>query len=278
MKIVPHLIFVTITLFVISAKKLHAQKPGNEIFKETCSACHTVGKGKLIGPDLANVHNHLTLDYFTKFVKSSQSVIKSGDKYADSIFNAYGKMAMPDHPQLSEEQIKSIYDYLKEASGGGVDEAIPEEELLPGDIERGRALFVGNLRFTNSGASCNSCHNVNIAGLITGGALAKDLTQSVARLTETGVAGVIKGLPYPQMKETYAMHPITPQEVADLTTFLVYVDEKSAIKTGNYTGNYMLLGGGGGIVFLLSLYSFFWFKRKRQAVNKSVFSRQIKSA
>lgn len=276
MKKVPHLIFVTITVFVISVKKLNAQKAGNEIFKESCSACHTVGKGKLIGPDLANVHNHLTLDWFTKFVKSSQSLIKSGDKYADSIFNAYNKMAMPDHTHLSDDQIKSIYDYLKEASGG-TEEAIPEEEILPGNIERGRELFVGNLRFTNGGASCNSCHNVNITGLITGGALAKDLTQSITRLSESGVASVIKGLPYPQMKETYSMHPITPQETADLTAFLVYVDEKSAIKTANYTGNYMLLGGGGGIVFLLSLYSFFWIKRKKQAVNKSVFNRQIKS-
>lgn len=64
------------------------------------------------------------------------------------------------------------------------------------------------------------------------------------------------------MKETYAAHPVTPQETADLTAFLVKVDKEAALTATSKTGNYLLVGGITGLVLLIILYSFFWIKRK----------------
>jgi cytochrome c2 len=33
----------------------HAQDEGEKIFRMNCGACHSVGKGKLVGPDLLGV-------------------------------------------------------------------------------------------------------------------------------------------------------------------------------------------------------------------------------
>lgn len=155
---------------------------------------------------------------------------------------------------------------------------IPAAGQSPGDVQKGQALFVGNIRLVNNGPACNSCHNVNMKGFVSGGALAKDLTESVTRLTEVGVQGIISGLPFPQMKQAYAAHPITDQEIADITAFLKQADSQAKTQPANTIGKQMLIGGIGGVVVLLVLFSFFWIKRKKQTVNYSIYKRQIRSA
>ena len=42
--------FVFVILFFLNIN-LAAQSEGEQIFKSNCAACHTIGGGKLIGPD-----------------------------------------------------------------------------------------------------------------------------------------------------------------------------------------------------------------------------------
>ena len=148
----------------------------------------------------------------------------------------------------------------------------------PGNAQKGQDLFVGKIRFANNGAACNSCHNVDMKGFISGGALAKDLTHVVTRLSAPGVGGIISGLPFPQMKETYTTRPVTEQEIADITAFLTSVDKQASPATPGNIGKYLLTGGVAGIILLLVLFSLFWIKRKKRAVNYLIFRRQAKSA
>ena len=265
-----------------------AQNNGEANFKQICAACHTIGKGRLVGPDLANVDQKHPEDWLIKFVKSSQSVIKSGDKYADSIFKAYNQVPMPDRPDLNDEQIKEIIAYIKTNSPALLTTAAvtdtvtaaPGSTVAPtitGDVMRGQNLFVGNIRLANNGPTCNSCHNVNKNDVLSGGVLAKDLTQSASRITVNGIKGVLAGLPFPAMKEAYSIKTLTEQEINDLAAFLKHVDEVAATQQTGNAGNIMLLGGTGGIVCLLILYSLFWYRRKKQEVNHSIYERQIKS-
>jgi len=277
MKITLHSVFVTSVILFLSCPSVIAQDSDSATFKSVCAVCHTIGGGKLIGPDLANVQDRHSEDWIINFVQSSQSVIKSGDQYADSIYKAYNQLLMPDHPNLNDAQVKGLIAYIKAQS------AVPATPIATavqaqGNSERGKDLFVGNIRFINNGAACNSCHNVEMQGYMSGGALGKDLTHAIARLSAEGVSGIITGLPFPQMKETYAAHPVTPQETADLTAFLVKVDKETPQTTTSKIGNYLLIGGITGLLILIILYSFFWIKRKKRPVNFSVFKRQIKSA
>jgi len=273
-----HYFFIAAVIFLFFPLiSVFAQKNGETIFKETCAACHSIGKGKLIGPDLANIQDRLSEEWIIKFVKSSQTVIKSGDKYADSLFKAYNQIPMPDQPNLTDEQIKGIITYI-----GGKDSAPDTSTVSPaaltGDSKRGRELFVGSTRFTNQGAACNSCHNVDMNGSISGAALAIDLTHTITRLSAAGVGAVVSGLPFPQMKETYNSKPVTPQEIADIVAFLTLADMQEAALATTPFGNYLLLGGLAGVIFLLAFYSLFWFNRKKGAVNFFIFNRQMKSA
>lgn len=149
-----------------------------------------------------------------------------------------------------------------------------------GDAKRGQDLFVGNIRFTNNGPTCNSCHNVSVKGFISGGALAKDLTQAVSRLTADGAKAFFGSspMPMPQMQQSYTGRPLTPEEINDLLAFLIHSDDLAKTSQPESTiGKKMLTGGIIGVVGLLILFSFFWIKRKQRSVNYSIYERQIKS-
>lgn len=85
---------------------------GKKIFITRCAGCHNVNK-ILTGPALAGVHERHTMDWIVKFVKSSQTVVKSGDKEAVGLFQKFNRIPMPDHSDLSPENIKSIVEYIK---------------------------------------------------------------------------------------------------------------------------------------------------------------------
>ena len=123
-----HLSAVIATVVLIFAPGFTASAQdivtGKEIFTQTCGACHTVGRGRLVGTDLANIHQRRTEDWIVKFVKSSQSVIKSGDKYADSLFQSFNRLVMPDQPTLGDVQVKNILSYIKDKSSESATTAV----------------------------------------------------------------------------------------------------------------------------------------------------------
>ena len=88
---------------------------GKQIFVSRCAACHSVNK-TLTGPALAGLHERRSIDWIVKFVQSSQSVIKSGDKDALALYEKFNKIPMPDHSDLSEENIKTIVEFIKSES------------------------------------------------------------------------------------------------------------------------------------------------------------------
>lgn len=86
---------------------------GASIFKKNCAVCHSIGKGKLVGPDLKGVDKKYEIKWLTKWVKSSQSLVKKNDPKAVQIFNDNNKMVMPDQA-LSDDEIKAIASFIGE--------------------------------------------------------------------------------------------------------------------------------------------------------------------
>jgi cytochrome c2 len=87
-----------------------------KIFTQRCMACHTYGKGVKVGPDLKGVTERRERAWLHKFIRSSQTVIASGDATAVALFQQFKQQQMPDWTDLSKEQIDSILDWL--AVGG----------------------------------------------------------------------------------------------------------------------------------------------------------------
>ena len=101
---------IALTLF-FTGVTMNAQS-GEQLFKSNCAACHTVGKGKLTGPDLKKVEERHDMAWLVNWVKSSQSMVKAGDTSAVRLFKDYNNMIMPDQT-LSDEEIKSVVEYIK---------------------------------------------------------------------------------------------------------------------------------------------------------------------
>jgi mono/diheme cytochrome c family protein len=100
----------TITVPNVNADDEH---PGAAIFKQNCATCHTIGEGKLTGPDLQDVHKRVpSEEWMVPWIRSSSAVIKSGDAYAMEIFEEYNKVQMTDNA-LSDEDIWKVIDYIK---------------------------------------------------------------------------------------------------------------------------------------------------------------------
>ena len=258
---------------------------GKTLFETNCKVCHNIGTGDLIGPDLAGVTDRRTEAWLLSFIKSSTTVINSGDADAVALFEKYNKMMMPDQP-LDDAQIRSILGYIAppaDVAGDTTKAAAPApkevvaEPVLVGDALAGQELFTGVRRFESRGASCNSCHNVNHAGLVTGGAMAKDLTDVFGRLGDPGTRGMIAQPAFPQMKQAYLNSPVTPQEVSDLVAFLEKVNAEKEASVATDAGNYLLFGGLGGVTLLLALFSLLWMRRKRGSVNQAIYDRQTKA-
>lgn len=86
---------------------------GEQIFKNNCAACHNTSAEPLVGPGLQGVGQRRPLDWIVKWVHNPQAVIASGDKYANDLYNKFGKAQMTAYPGYSEAQIKSVLAYIE---------------------------------------------------------------------------------------------------------------------------------------------------------------------
>ncbi len=89
-----------------------AQAPDGAKLYQVCSACHQIGKGRLIGPDLKGVTERKDREWLIKFIRNSQEVIQSGDAYAVKLFEDYNKIPMPPN-NLTDEEINTLLDYIE---------------------------------------------------------------------------------------------------------------------------------------------------------------------
>jgi hypothetical protein len=90
----------------------YAQPPDAAKLFQVCSACHTIGKGKLVGPDLMGVNDRHPREWMFRFIRNSQEMVQAGDPAAVKLFEENNKIPMP--PQnLTDEQIIAILDYIK---------------------------------------------------------------------------------------------------------------------------------------------------------------------
>ena len=260
------------------------QEPGEQVFKTTCFACHTIGGGRLVGPDLAGVHDRRSQEWLERFVASSQSMIKDGDAEAAALFEEFNRVPMPDS-FISEEQIRQVLSYIKSQSSSQTADVAPSEaEQVPAaapaseqDILIGQDLFQGTIRFVNNGPACNACHEVRNDAVIGGGILATELTTVFSRMGGAGVKAILGHAPFPVMQAAYKDQSLTEDEVVALVAFLEYADSEQYNQLPRDYGIGLFVSGsvGAGVLFLF--FAVVWRGRKKEAVNQAIFDRQIRS-
>ena len=271
--------------WLIGSQPASAQESGKQIFQKSCAACHSIGAGRLIGPDLKGVNDKRPEDWLLKFIKSSEKLVKSGDKTAMALLEEFNKMPMPDQA-LSDAEIRKVLAHIKETGGSpaaGKESAAPpvqaaaSAEPQPDEIQRGQDLFEGKLRFANGGPSCNACHHVTSDALLGGGVLASELTLVFSRMGKQGVSAILGNTPFPVMQAAYEAKALTENEIGALVGFLQHADQEHARQMPKEWGLRMFSAGAGGVVVLLGIFSLAGRGRKKRAVNQDIYDRQIET-
>jgi mono/diheme cytochrome c family protein len=92
-----------------------ALQKGKQLFYARCASCHMVNK-ELTGPALKGVEDRWPdKQKLYDFIRNSQEVIKE-DKYAHDLWLKYNQTIMVPHPDLTDEKIRAILDYVNRVS------------------------------------------------------------------------------------------------------------------------------------------------------------------
>jgi len=102
--------FTTLILFI--SFNVHAAPDGKALFQANCASCHNPLKDAT-GPALKGVSSTFpTKEWVHNWVHNSSAVIAGGDKFANDLYNKWGKTQMTAFPQLSNDEIDAIIKYV----------------------------------------------------------------------------------------------------------------------------------------------------------------------
>ncbi|MFN3404613.1 MAG: c-type cytochrome [Cytophagaceae bacterium] len=109
---------IPILFFLAIYNMIYAQDiaEGEKLYNSSCKACHSIGKGAVVGPDLANVHERRSAEWLKKFIKSPSAMIGEGDAEAVKLFEEFNKIMMPDQSFLSDADINNLIAFITEKS------------------------------------------------------------------------------------------------------------------------------------------------------------------
>jgi cytochrome c2 len=291
-----------VLLFSLFGVNVHAASAdsGIEVFERgVCNACHTIGGGKLVGPDLVGINQRRSREWLVSFIRSPQSVIRSGDVDAIALLDEFDGIVMPD-AMISDDEILTILNYIAAQSlGSASDEIAPASENVQAagvppaisdgapidtaadtaaQITLGQELFQGTVRFANGGPTCNACHDIADDAILAGGILARELTDVFNRMGGPGVQAILGRPPFPVMEAAYADQPLTEQEITALVAVLRYAAETGDQRLPRDYGLGLFTSGVAGAGLIFGSCSLIWRTRKRASVNQSIYDRQIKSS
>jgi mono/diheme cytochrome c family protein len=244
---------------------------GQQIFQKTCVACHTIGKGPLVGPDLKGVTERRPRDWLEQWIAAPDAMLAKKDPYATGLLHQFHDVPMP-NPGLSPSDITAVLDYLATAT---TQPSVPATEdasapAVQGNPEIGKDQFTGVVRFQNGGPPCMACHSAGGIGALGGGQLGPDLTAVLSRYGgAAGVDAFVAGTPTPTMKAVWSKNPLTTEERASVVSFLAQagVSERPAQAIGQLGGLAVL-----GAVLLLAVAGFRWRNRLRFGVRRPMMA------
>ncbi|HET7214644.1 MAG TPA: c-type cytochrome [Terriglobia bacterium] len=274
-------LWVVFGLAFLNPRAVRAQQDAEAFFKQNCAACHSIGGGKLLGPDLKGVTKARDHEWLEKWLLNPQAVIDSGDAYALRLKKEYNGIVMPAVPGMTPQMAESLLNFIA-AKSGETSGAKPAAEaqappFTPEQAAEGTALFVGNQRLQADGPSCISCHAVKSAGgALDGGQLGPDLTLAYKRLNgRNGLEAWLKNPASATMKPIFTKHPLKPEEIIALTAFFEQSSNESGTENARaYRLRFILIGLAGTALGLVVL-GLVW-KRRIRGVRRALVEGKLR--
>lgn len=255
------ILLLSTTYLVHANSYQQTAEEGQAIYVQRCIACHTIGGGNLVGPDLQGVEQRRDRDWLVRFISAPDEMIAEGDPIAIQLLEEFNNVAMP-NMALSDIEVEAILAFLE--SGITTDQvSVP---LPTGSAQRGSDLFLGGRSFQNGGVACMGCHSVGGLGAFGGGNLGPDLTHVFQRFGETGLASSLQNISFPTMQGVYVDKALSDQEVADLVALFEQADTNEQAGAGERFTGLFWTGGIVGAFVLFGVMAFFW-PRQRESLS-----------
>lgn len=242
-----------------------AQQPA-DYFRQNCASCHTIGGGRLTGPDLKGVTEREDREWLVRFVQNPRAMIDAGDPRARQLLEEFRGVVMPTAPGMTRDLADALLalieaeSQLEKSQFAGL--AISDRPFTAFDIAEGRKLFLGLRPQKNQGAACVSCHAVGTLGGLGGGMLGPDLTRVYERLGDRNAVGTWLSAPAtPTMQGVYRNKPLDADEIFALLAFFDDAGKRSAAAAG--PSPLFLLLGLLGTVLALAILNAVWRTRFR---------------
>ncbi len=235
-----------------------SEGPGQAVFQQYCVACHSIGAGIIVGPDLEGVTARRDRAWLTRWIAEPDKMLAEGDPIATELFQEFNNSPMT-NLGLSAADVEDVIAFL-ENPGGTVISSPVAVSLTEGNPDQGEAFFTGAANLQNGAPACISCHSTAGVGPLGGGTLGPDLTKVHERYGEAGLPQALQNLPFPTMRGVFDDRPLTDNEVADLYTYFARANQTAA-QALNYI---FVLIGLVGFFFLLLASQLIWRKRLKE--------------
>lgn len=270
---------LTLLLLAASARAQDVAAETVDYFQRNCASCHTIGGGKLVGPDLAGMTERQSPKWTVDFILDPKGVIDSGDAYAQQLLRDAGGVYMPATPGLTRSLAEKLVHLIEVESGkeqsrfAGL--KLSDRPLTPADVTLGERLFHGDARFEQGAPACYSCHSVAGAHALGGGRLGPDLTDAYARLDgRKALAAWLAAPPSATMQPLYTDHGLTGDEVLALVAYMK--DQSEHERTGDHGRPLaFLLASIGGLVVALLVMDLVW-RRRFRGVRRTLIAKASK--
>ncbi len=263
------LITCSLLLLAGAAAPLRAQdtpsEESMEFFKRNCASCHTIGGGRLAGPDLKNVLDRRDRACLAEYITDPRKMIDSGDAYARKLLEEARGTVMPTLPgmdrKLAEKLITLIAAESKLEKSHFAGLQISDRPLTPQDVVDGEALFTGTRAFKSGAPHCNSCHTVGRLAGLGGGALGPDLSTAFARLEgRKALAAWLSAPPSAVMAPVFRNYQLDGEEILSLVAFLKASAEAPDPLVASTSITFLLCGVGGAALLLIT-FDLLWRRR-----------------
>lgn len=204
-----------------------------DFFRKNCMNCHTIGGGRLAGPDLKDVTVRAQAAgkdrvWLVEFMMDPKAKIDGGDPYAVKLLETY-RAPMPTLAGMTKQRAEYLLELieaeskLEESQFKGLQ--ISNKPFLQKDRDLGKAIFLGQTRLEKGGTACIACHSMHDISTLGGGHLGPDLTNVYERgklnlKDRKALSGWLVAPSSETMQPIFKDHALTADEIHAVAAYL----------------------------------------------------------
>jgi len=241
---------------VASSAKVLAQDDAS-FFRRNCHSCHTIGGGRLTGPDLKEVTQRKDRGWLERFIPNPKAVIDSGDPYAQQLLQEARGVVMPVIPGITPERARAFLDLIEAESKLEKSQflglQISDRPFTPAEVAEGWTLFRGEKKLAAGGVACVSCHTVRGMPGLGGGKLGPDLSRVYERLQgRKGLAAWLASPATTTMQAVFRNKALQNEEILPLVALFEDRAKSGGEDSSAAQLNFFLMGLGGAVLMMLA--------------------------